>query len=140
MNQHWTLYVLKLDQDKWYVGITSKSVEERFKERILQKRGAYWTMKYKPLEIELIEDLGSASREYAEKYENKITRSLMKERGLNNVRGGDLRDTAEYVLRFGYIFDKERWNDALHIVLILVVLGAFYVDKYIITFIPGGVH
>lgn len=64
----------------------------------------------------------------------------MKERGINNVRGGDLRDTAEYVLRFGYIFDKEGWKDVVYASILLLVLIAFYIDKYIVTFIPGGVR
>jgi len=54
-------------------------------------------MKYKPLEIEATEDLGIVTKDHAESYENKITRTLMKERGLNNVRGGDLRDVDEYI-------------------------------------------
>lgn len=136
----WWLYVLKLEDDKWYVGITSKSPEERFYEHLHHKRAAYWTMKYKPLEIEITEDLGVVSKEHAEKYENKITRLLMKERGLNNVRGGDLRSTTPYVIRFGYIFDKEGWRNILYIGIILIILIAFYIDKYLVSFMPGGVR
>lgn len=138
-NRRWWLYILKLEDGKWYVGITSKSPEERLGEHKLGIRAAYWTMKHKPLEIEKFEDLGIVSKEYAEKYEARITRSLMRERGLNNVRGGDLRDTKEYIKLFGYIYDKEAIEDAAYISLLLIIFIAFTVDKYLIRFIPGGV-
>lgn len=137
---HWWLYVLKLENGKWYVGITSKSPEERFYEHLAQKRGAYWTMKHKPLSIELREDLGVVSKEHAEAYENKITRTLMKERGLNNVRGGDLRDVEPYVVRFGRVYDKEDWRYLVYICVIIFLLLALYIDKFFTPFIPGGVR
>lgn len=126
------LYILKLEQSKWYVGITSKTPEERFQEHVLKRRGAYWTMKYQPLEIELIEDLGIVSKEHAEKYENKITRQLMKERGLNNVRGGDLRDADEYIVRFGWVYMKEQWYVITVILFELLVIIYLLVDKYLL--------
>lgn len=97
-------------------------------------------MKYKPLEIKLVEDLGVANKQHAEKYENEITRKLMKERGLNNVRGGDLRDTDEYVSRFGYIFFKDSWKAMVAVFIALICLAALYIDKFVIAFIPGGVR
>lgn len=109
--QRWWLYILELEDEKWYVGITSKTPDERFEEHRLGKRAAYWTMQHKPQKIQLIEDLGIVSKEHAEHYENKITRQLMKERGLNNVRGGDLRDTELYVNRFGWIWKHKDYVD-----------------------------
>lgn len=125
----WWLYVLKLEHGKWYVGITSKTPEERFQEHLLKKRGAYWTMRHKPIEIELTEDLGIVSKAHAEKYENKITRQLMKERGLNNVRGGDLRDDDEYIQRFGWVYVKDQW-EVITVVLLLVLTNIYLlIDK-----------
>lgn len=126
----WWLYVLKLEDGRWYVGITSKTPEERFQEHLLGKRGAYWTMKHRPIEIELREDLGVVSKEHAEKYENKVTRKLMEERGLNNVRGGDLRDVEEYTKRFGYIWDKFGWETITLIALQALVIVYLLIDKY----------
>lgn len=111
----------------------------RFSEHLGGRRAAYWTMAHKPIEIELVEDLGVVSKQHAEKYEARITRSLMKERGLNNVRGGDLRDTKEYIQLFGYIYDKESMEDVTYILLLFVALAALVADKYLISFIPGGV-
>ena len=112
------------------MGITSKTSEERFQEHVLKRRGAYWTMKHSPLEIELTEDLGVVSKEHAEKYKNKVTRMLMKERGLNNVRGGDLRDADEYVSRFGWLYLKDQW-ETITIATLLVLLSVYLlIDKY----------
>lgn len=138
-NNQWWLYILKLEEGKWYVGITSKTPQERFAEHRLGKRAAYWTMRHKPIEIELVEDLGVVSKQHAEKYENEITRKLMKERGLNNVRGGDLTDTDEFVSRFGQVFYKEGWGNAMTFLLIFICLMALLVDKFLFAFIPGGV-
>ena len=131
--KRWWLYVLKLEEGKWYVGITSKTPEERFQEHALKKRGAYWTMRYKPLEIELTEDLGAVTKEHAEKYENRITRLLMKERGLNNVRGGDLRDEGEYVNRFGWVYLKEQWEVITVVTLLMLIIIYLLIDKYLIS-------
>jgi len=133
----WTLYILKCKGDKWYVGITSKTPEERLDEHRRKVRGAYWTMKYEPESIYYREDLGEVSKDVAEKYEDQVTLKYMKQHGVNNVRGGHLRDTSEYVVRFGRIFDKEGWKDVCYALVILLILAAFYIDKYIIVFIPG---
>lgn len=87
---HWTLYILKLQDNKYYVGITTKTPQIRMQEHVNGVRVAYWTAKHKPVEIILEEDLGRVSKAHAEKYENKVTRDLMKQHGINNVRGGDL--------------------------------------------------
>ena len=129
--RRWWLYILKLDQDKWYVGITTKDPQERFLEHRHHKRAAYWTMKYKPLEIVLTEDLGIVSKEHAEKYENKITRSLMKERGINNVRGGDLTQVGDYIYRFGYVWDRFGWEAITIITLEMLVIIYLVIDKYL---------
>lgn len=131
--KRWWLYILALENGKWYVGITSKTPEERFAEHKLGKRAAYWTMEHKPLNIELVEDLGIVSQAHAEVYENKITRNLMKERGLNNVRGGDLRDTGDYTVRFGYTWDKFDWEAITIIILQSLILAYLLIDKYFIA-------
>ncbi len=39
-NKHWWLYVLKLEQGKWYIGITSQTPEKRFYEHKIGRRSA----------------------------------------------------------------------------------------------------
>lgn len=127
---HWWLYVLRLEDGKFYVGITSKTPEKRMQEHLNGVRVAYWTAKHKPLEIIHAEDLGLIEKEMAERRENKMVRALMKQRGINNVRGGDLTSVDEYIQRFGYIWDKDGWKLIVYIVALLLVLAYFMVDKF----------
>lgn len=120
-SKQWWLYILVLEKGKWYVGITSQLPEARFREHRLGKRAAYWTMKHKPISIELIEDLGIVSKEHAESYENNITRKLMEERGLNNVRGGDLTSVENYTKRFGWIWKKYDWDNISGMLIITAI-------------------
>lgn len=134
MNQdtkkHWTLYVLRLQDGKFYVGITSKTPEKRMQEHLNGVRVAYWTAKHKPLEIIHTEDLGVIEKSKAEKRENKMVRALMKQRGLNNVRGGDLTSVEEYIKRFGYIWDKDGWIAITVVVFLMLVIIYLMFDKY----------
>lgn len=77
-HKHWKLYILKLEQDKWYVGITSQSVEKRFRQHKSGFAGAKWTKIYKPIKIHDVKDLGVCDIERAQKYEGRVTREYMK--------------------------------------------------------------
>ena len=129
-NKNWWLYVLRLEDGKYYVGITSKTPEIRMREHLNGVRVAYWTAKHKPLEIFLEEDLGFVSRSHAEKYENKVTRDLMQQWGMNNVRGGDLTSVEKYIKRFGYIWNKDSWQDMMYGAVLIIIIIYFVVDKY----------
>lgn len=75
------VYILRLVSNKYYVGKTSRNVDERFMEHI-NREGASWTKKYRPIEI----------MEYFEtddKFdEDKHTLKMMDKYGIENVRGG----------------------------------------------------
>ena len=76
-----TIYVLKLEGGKYYVGRTNKKVVQRFKEHINGK-GSAWTRKYKPIKIlDVI-----LNRDKFD--EDKITKQYMEKYGIENVRGG----------------------------------------------------
>lgn len=94
-------------------------------------RVAYWTAKHRPIEIIYTEDLGNITRRQAEKRENKMVRACMKERGINNVRGGDLTGTEEYIERFGYILDKDGWSELTMATCLFFLLIYFMLDKYL---------
>lgn len=128
--QRWHLYVLKLQDGKYYVGITSKTPEMRMQEHMDGVRVAYWTAKHRPVEIIHTEDLGIIEKSKAEKRENKMVRALMKQRGLNNVRGGDLTSVEEYTKRFGYIWDNEGWYTLTVVVFLMLVIIYLLLDKY----------
>ena len=87
---HW-LYVLKLESGKYYVGITAKTPELRFKEHVSGYTGAAWTRKHKPIKIISSMDLGVVTRARAEEFENRVVRKYIGKYGIGSVRGGDLR-------------------------------------------------
>ena len=75
------IYILKLEQGKYYVGKTNKEIEERFNEH-LEGTGSMWTNIYKPIEI--IETILNGDAYDEDKY----TKIYMDKYGINNVRGG----------------------------------------------------
>jgi len=74
------IYVLRLHNDKWYVGRTS-NVERRFEQHV-SGDGAKWTFLHKPINIHEIREIESDNDE------DTITREYMKQFGIYNVRGG----------------------------------------------------
>lgn len=73
------IYVLKLENGKYYVGSTN-NLQRRLSQHILGQ-GCMWTQKYKPcniIELERCEDFK----------EDMITKKYMKLYGIDNVRGG----------------------------------------------------
>ena len=75
-----TIYVLKLEDRKFYVGRTDKNAIARFNEHKAGK-GSAWTRKYKPIELEYAKN--------GDKFdEDKLTKQYMEKYGIENVRGG----------------------------------------------------
>ncbi len=74
------IYVLKLEENKYYVGKTNNP-EFRLRDHFNQN-GSEWTKKYKPLKII---ELKTNCDNYDE---DKITKQYMDKYGINNVRGG----------------------------------------------------
>lgn len=127
---HWTLYVLELAQGKYYVGITTKTPEIRIQEHINHVRAANWTMMYEPIKIIDRMELGNVSKEEAEVVENIIVRKYIKAKGIKNVRGGDITDKNDLIVRFGYIFDQLTWEAMTIIVLQTITILWLLLDKY----------
>lgn len=87
--KHWRLYILKLEDEKWYVGITAQTPEKRLQQHINGGMwAAEWTRLHKPMGLHAVEDLGVISKEDAEAIEHGKTRELMRLYGWKNVRGG----------------------------------------------------
>ena len=84
------LYVLKLEDECWYVGTSQTPMKRALKH--LNGRGAAWTRKHKPLEPLtdniVITDIGSLSLSNAELKEDLVTEEMQEKFGLNKVRGG----------------------------------------------------
>jgi len=73
------IYVLKLKDNKYYIGKTSNPsfrLENHF-----NQNGSAWTKKYKPIKIEYAKN--------GDKFdEDKLTKQYMEKYGIGNVRGG----------------------------------------------------
>lgn len=91
-----SLYVLQLEDNKWYVGKTS-DVAVRIKQHEMGK-GSAWTKSYRPVKV-------AETRRLKDQYdENNTTKEYMKKYGIDNVRGGSytqvvLPDDVEKVLK-----------------------------------------
>ena len=75
-----TLYILQLEDDKWYVG-KSTDVAKRFTQHC-SGSGSAWTRAYAPLRIAETRPITSPHDE------TTVTKDLMKKYGVDNVRGG----------------------------------------------------
>jgi predicted GIY-YIG superfamily endonuclease len=84
----WSLYVTKLNDGKYYVGITSYKDIER---RIAQhggRNGAKFTRGKRVVSIIETRHLGKMPRRKAEDIENQVFLQYRKQYGYHNVRGG----------------------------------------------------
>lgn len=80
-----TIYVLKLENGKYYVG-KSDDVNKRFEQHVNGK-GSVWTKKHKPILLEKkIENVSAFE-------EDKTTLEYMAKYGMENVRGGSYCQT-----------------------------------------------
>ena len=75
-----TIYGLKLERGKYYVGMTQKKFDRIDAHR--KGAGAAWTKKYPPVDYEFVKTGMKKSDE------DKLTLELMSIHGINNVRGG----------------------------------------------------
>lgn len=131
--KHYWLYALKLQDGKYYVGVTSKTVEERFQQHKNEYFAAEWTKIYKPISIDQSVDLGITTYARAEEFENKVTRRYIKEYGLDNVRGGNITYRGKMVSRGGYIWRFEDWKDFYMVLLCLamyIILAGYIIWDY----------
>ncbi len=86
-NYEYWVYVLRLNQNKYYVGI-SRDVKKRFEQHKCGE-GAEFTKLYKPIQIIHSENTGLIYKKDAEHIENIVTIQWMLRNGVENVRGGD---------------------------------------------------
>ena len=75
-----SLYVLKLEKGKWYIG-KSADIMKRYQQH-LSGSGSAWTSKYPPTTLVESRPITSTHDE------NNVTKDYMKKYGVENVRGG----------------------------------------------------
>ena len=126
---NWNLYILKLEDDKFYVGVTSKTPEIRMQEHMRGVRAAKWTQRYKPIKIFDQRVLGEMLYDEAVKYETKVTKRYMRKYGFNNVRGGDLTDESDYVKRFHHLYLKDDWEVITVVVMLLLIILLLFIER-----------
>ena len=99
------LYLLELENDKYYVGQTDDP-DFRFQEH-LSGKGAKWTRKHRPTHLLLTKDISVETAAEALLYENWLTMHYMELFGWENFRGGDYVVVESYRLRerIAYIYD-----------------------------------
>lgn len=82
------MYVLELENGKYYVGSTCKPVEKRFHEHLVG-RGSAWTARYAPVAVN--KTLCQGDRSYwPVDGENLVTVQYMDKHGVDLVRGGNM--------------------------------------------------
>ncbi len=75
------LYVLECKSNKYYVGTTSRKLNDRIEEHF-SNYGSEWTKKYKPIKVIESYDISDGAEE------DICTKKYMQKFGINNVRGG----------------------------------------------------
>ena len=86
LKRNYTVYVLKLQEEKYYVGVTYNP-EKRIKTHG-KKKGSKWTHIYKPVETVYQQEIGEMDYYDAEYFENYYTYLAIQKYGWENVRGG----------------------------------------------------
>lgn len=100
------IYVLKLKDDKYYVG-QSTEPDSRIKKQF-DGKGSAWTKLHNPIEIVLLQSIGVMDYKEAERYENQIVLTYMKEHGWENVRGGYFTNCDNEVILKNLLSHKKR--------------------------------
>lgn len=125
--RHYWLYVLKLEDDKYYVGTTKdKDPQTRINQH---KNGFYtaqWVRKYPYIETVEIIELGEITKEEAEHYELERTLQYMKKYGLQSTRGAKLSYRGKYVKLGTYYIGV----DDFHILAVVAFLAMLVLLLY----------
>lgn len=131
--KHYWLYALKLEGDRYYVGMTAKKNPY---DRILQhgspeenSYSAKWTKLYPPIEVLEIRDIGSVSKTQAKAFEDQLTRAYMRAYGYQKVRGGLVTYTGR-IWKFGKLY---LWGTNLELLiasLLLIMVSTIYLVEH----------
>jgi predicted GIY-YIG superfamily endonuclease len=121
--KHYWLYTLRLEQGKYYIGRTSRADPNmRIQEHFNGFYSAQWVKKYKPIEAVEIINIGNIDAEEAERQELHRTLQYMKRYGLQNVRGGKLNYSGQYVKVGVWFWRKEDFQNLIGVLFMTAVI------------------
>jgi len=131
MIKHYWLYVLRLEQGKYYVGQTSgKDPNRRIQQHMNGFYSAQWVKKYKPIEpIEKI-DLGIITKAEADDLENHRTLQYMKKYSYQNVRGGKYRYSGKYAKIGHWLFPQQYYYAGLGLSIMTFAFAVLVVEAW----------
>lgn len=131
--KHFWLYALKLEGDKYYVGMTSRKNPY---DRIIQhgnhelsNYSASWTKKYSPEQVLEIRDIGVVTKSQAKTLEHQLTLAYMKTYGYKKVRGGQIT----YPGNIWKIWDRYFWGTGLELLIasvLLILISSIYLIEH----------
>lgn len=135
--EQWQLYVLQLDNDKWYVGVTSSTPHEELA-RHKAGNGVEWTREHKPVKVHYAKDFGAVDEEKVREFEDRVTLKYMERYGVATVRSDNLGESpaknkakpAPKASKKLVIFNKILFG--LTVVLLLAV-AVLLIDKFYFT-------
>ena len=135
IKKHYWLYVLLLNEDKYYIGITSRrEPEDRIQEHFNGFYTAQWVRRFGPKKVLEKLDAGFMTPEEADAKERKLTLEYISKYGYKNVRGGDLNYSVDY-RKIGKTLLTER-EFTTYISLALMTAGflaitiMYFLEKY----------
>jgi predicted GIY-YIG superfamily endonuclease len=120
--RHFWLYVLYLEGDKYYIGITTN-----FMNRFRQHGGPYgaqWTRKHHPLKVLELHDLGTITNYDAEKIEQDFFEQYRKKYGVTRVRGGRIVSTGS-IFNLGKFYFNRQMLEAFLVLVLLMLCGVY---------------
>ena len=121
MIKHYWLYVIFLEQNKYYVGKTSGASPDA---RIEQHRNGFytaqWVKKHKFVKDLGRIDLGFVTDEESDKLELEKTLEYMRQFGYQNVRGSKFNYSGNYK-KIGDRFFREEQYETLTIMILLIL-------------------
>lgn len=119
-NKHFWLYVLLLENNKYYIGITSKKdPNARINEHKNGFYSAQWVKKHNLVHTAEIINLGNITETEASKLELQRTLQYMERYGYQNVRGGKLNYSGRYV-KIGNRYFRDEDAQVLFVIILLM--------------------
>lgn len=113
-DENWQVYVAKLEEEKFYVGI-AVDPNIRMLSHIKQgKNASSWCKKYKPIEIVETFDTGYKWMKDAMLLEDLTTLKYLKKYGPENVRGGKYLGSLEQVKKSFRVHSKKKYISFSH--------------------------